>query len=86
MAGVPTRSLGQFLGKNLPDAFSEKMEKYFELKQKGFKLKFTKKNNKFVICGHFKKIFLEASEDDLEKALDKFYNLALELFIFLKKT
>jgi hypothetical protein len=71
--------LGQFLGKNLPDAFSEKMEKYFELKQKGFKLKFTKKNNKFVVCGSYGKIFLESSGEKLEDSMEKFCQIAMEL-------
>jgi len=60
------------------------MDKYFELKQKGFKLKFTKKNNNFVVCGSRGRIFLESSGDCLEFALEKFYNMAMELFKELK--
>jgi hypothetical protein len=56
------------------------MDKYFELKQKGFKLKLTKKNNKFAICGSCGKIFLESSGEDLEEALEKFYDISKKLF------
>jgi len=56
------------------------MDKYFELKQKGFKLKLTKKNNNFVVCGSCGKIFLESSGEDLEEALEKFYDISKKLF------